>query len=253
MTVAWTAFGAATLGNTDYVVGITAAGVNKKYLGSQFTKNAANLSDMADAVAAFDNIAPTTTLGDLIYSDGTNNVRLGIGTSAQIMGITAGAPDWIDNPGLLIANNLDDLDDLPTALQNLGLSPTDDVTFDTVVASTSATSTSFISTGLNKNSVTNAITAHSGGGQGSSVALTAAINRVTTVAVAADSVKLPAAIAGRMVAVINAAVTNAMNCFPASGDAINALSANTALSIIANKTVIFFCAVNGIWNSVVTA
>ena len=58
---------------------------------------------------------------------------------------------------------------------------------------------------------------------------------------------------GDNVTVINAAASNAMNCFPASGDAINALSANTALSIIANKTVMFVCAVNGIWNSIVTA
>lgn len=99
----------------------------------------------------------------------------------------------------------------------------------------------------------NALTAHSGGGQGSALQLAKQINRVTTVAVSGDSVKLPAAVAGMQVVVINAAASNAMDCFPASGEVINALSADTALSIIADSTVIFFCAVAGIWNSVVTA
>lgn len=252
MSIAWPAFGAATLGDTDYLVGITAAGVNKKFLGSQFTKNANNLSDLADAVTSFGNISPLTTNGDmLIFS--TTNIRLGVGTSAQIMGIATGLPAWIDNPGLLIANNLSDLDNVGDALTNLGLSATDDVAFDTVTATTSMTAPSFISSALNKISAANALTAHSGGGQGSALALTKAINRITTVAAAADSVKLPAAVAGLSVVVTNAAATNAMNCFPASGEVINALSANTALSIVANHTVIFFCAVNGTWNSVVTA
>ncbi len=102
-------------------------------------------------------------------------------------------------------------------------------------------------------STTNALTAHAGGGQGSALALTAYINRVTTVGTAADSVKLPSAKAGASVVVINAAAANAMNVFPTSGDAINALAADAALSVAANKTVLFVCAVDGTWNSIVTA
>jgi len=104
-----------------------------------------------------------------------------------------------------------------------------------------------------KRSAANALTAHVGGGQASALALTSDINRVTTVASAGDSVKLPAAVAGRQVTVMNSAAANAMDCFPQSGEIINALSANTALSIAANKTVIFSCAVDGTWNSVLTA
>lgn len=99
----------------------------------------------------------------------------------------------------------------------------------------------------------NALTAHAGGGQGSALQLAKQINRVTTVATAADSVKLPAALAGRSVVVVNAAAANAMDCFPSVGEIINALSANTALSIAANKTVMFVCAVDGTWNSILTA
>jgi hypothetical protein len=102
-------------------------------------------------------------------------------------------------------------------------------------------------------STTNAITAFAGGGQASAVLLTTVINRVTTVGTAADSVKLPAAVAGLSITVINAAAANAMNVFPATGDAINALAANTALSIVANKTAVFSCAVAGQWHSVLTA
>lgn len=101
----------------------------------------------------------------------------------------------------------------------------------------------------NLTSRTNAITAFAGGGQGSAVALTRYINRVTTVGTAADSVKLPAASAGDSVVVINAAASNSMNVFPATGDAINALSANTALAQAAGVTRLYFCAVAGTWNA----
>lgn len=102
-------------------------------------------------------------------------------------------------------------------------------------------------------SATNGITAFATGGQASAVQLVSNINRVTTVGTAADSVKLPAAVAGLQITVINAAAANSMNLFPATGDNINALSANTALAVAANKTVHAFCAVNGTWNTILTA
>src|SRR5262249_51571665 len=72
-----------------------------------------------------------------------------------------------------------------------------------------ATAAGTITTGgLNTGTAANALTAHAGGGQGSALALTASINRVTTVATAADSVKLPAALAGQSIVVINAAAAN---------------------------------------------
>lgn len=44
-----------------------------------------NLSDVASAVASFNTISPTTTKGDLIASNGTDNVRLPVGTDGQIL------------------------------------------------------------------------------------------------------------------------------------------------------------------------
>ena len=48
------------------------------------------------ATAAFDALAPTTTTGDVMYFNGTDNVRLGIGTAGQALGVNSGAtaPEW---------------------------------------------------------------------------------------------------------------------------------------------------------------
>jgi hypothetical protein len=140
------------------------------------------------------------------------------------------------------ANNLSDVVSASASRTSLGLGSGDSPTF-----------TNLTLTGFYNFSVANALTAHVGGGQGSALALAKGINRVTTVASGGDSVKLPAATAGRALVVINAAASNAMDCFPASGDAINALAADTALSIAADSTVMFFCAVAGTWDSIVTA
>jgi hypothetical protein len=106
--------------------------------------------------------------------------------------------------------------------------------------------------GLYIESVLNGITALAGGAQ-AGTALTRQINRVTTVTTAADSVQLPAATAGKVVTVINAAAANAMAVFPQTGEIINALAANASISVAANKTIMFFCAVAGTWNSLLTA
>jgi hypothetical protein len=101
-------------------------------------------------------------------------------------------------------------------------------------------------------SVSGSLTAYAGGGQANGTALTAYINRVSTVATAADSVKLPAATPGTDAIVINAAA-NSMNVFPATGEYINALSVNTALAVAAGKTVKFVCPVAGRWYALVSA
>ncbi len=46
--------------------------------------------------SAFDALAPTTTQGDVIYHNGSDNVRLAKGTAGQILKMNAGAtaPEW---------------------------------------------------------------------------------------------------------------------------------------------------------------
>lgn len=48
------------------------------------------------ATAAFDALAPTTTVGDMIYHNGSDNIRLAKGTATQVlkMNDTATAPEW---------------------------------------------------------------------------------------------------------------------------------------------------------------
>ena len=50
----------------------------------------------ATATDAFDALAPTTTQGDLIYHNGTDNVRLAKGIASQVLAMNSGAtaPEW---------------------------------------------------------------------------------------------------------------------------------------------------------------
>lgn len=225
-TEAWSAFPSEALEPTDIIVGLR-AGANTQFTLAGVMFGANNLNDVADVQVAFDTISPLTTAGDTLYRDGSNNVHLAIGANTTMMTAVGGIPAWRT---------------VAQTRTNLGLATNSDVTFASLTTS-----------GINVDSNANALTAHAGGGQGSALQLAAAINRVTTVATAADSVKLPAAVAGKSCVVINAAAANAMNVFPASSEVINALSPNAALSVAANKTVMFFCAVNGTWNTIVTA
>lgn len=278
MTIAWSGFpSAVALTGADVLVGLAGGTTNARFLGSSILLVAGNLSNVANAATSFGNISPLTTKGDILWFN-TSNSRLPIGTLNQILAVGASSTvTWVNNPGLLIANNLSDVASSQASFNHISQLTTkgDIVWFDGTNSTRLAvgtlnqilavgaagalgwtstpTFTSITTTGTNTASTTNAITAHSGGGQGSAVALTTTLNRITTVAASGDSVKLPAAIAGKVITVINAAATNPSDCFPSTGDAINALSANTAFSIVANKTVSFSCAVTGIWNSILSA
>lgn len=102
-------------------------------------------------------------------------------------------------------------------------------------------------------SAVNGLTAKAGGGQSGATAITSVINRFTTVGTAADSALLPSAAVGMQVTVVNAAAANSMNVFPATGEVINALAANTAFAVAAGKTCTFYCANAGQWHTVLSA
>lgn len=84
-----------------------------------------------------------------------------------------------------------------------------------------------------------AITAHAGGGQSSAVALTAYWNKLTTVATAADSVKLPDATTATSPVVVQNAGAAAAAVFPITGQKIDSGAANASSSVAVGKTVIF--------------
>lgn len=96
---------------------------------------------------------------------------------------------------------------------------------------------------------TDAITAFAGGGQTNAVLITTPIARVTVVATAADSVKLPPALAGLEVYVINSDSADSMNLYPSTGDTINAIAANSPFAMAANARNHFVCPVDGKWFS----
>jgi hypothetical protein len=71
---------------------ITAAGT---ITASGTTAIAHGGTSATTAIAAFNALAPTTTSGDLIYRTSTGNVRLGIGSSGQLLTASGGLPVWI--------------------------------------------------------------------------------------------------------------------------------------------------------------
>lgn len=104
-------------------------------------------------------------------------------------------------------------------------------------------------------SLTGGIVAHAGGGQGAATPLTSMVNRVATVATAADSVVLPATVANVSIGPITVANAgaNSLNVFPAAGDQINAGGANAAFAVAAGKTATFYSTGAGQWHAVLSA
>lgn len=97
-------------GATGPTTGITIAAAEKclaAWNGSDFVKVGSTLpistvpissggTGQTTATAAFDALAPTTTAGDTMYFNGTDVVRLGIGTAGQALVVNSGAtaPEW---------------------------------------------------------------------------------------------------------------------------------------------------------------
>lgn len=98
-------------------------------------------------------------------------------------------------------------------------------------------------------SYSNALTAHAGGTQAAALLLPSAINNVTTVASAADSVKLPASAAGLNIIVVNSAATNAMQVYGSGTDTINGVATATGVSQAAGTVVTYVCTAAGSWFS----
>lgn len=138
-----------------------------------------------------------------------------------------------------------------------------------VTGTDSSGKNSVVRVGFLSFSNTDTITAFAGGGQTSATQLDSGYNRVTVVATANDSVKLPACISGMrntgssgsparptgnslgmMVVVTNADAADSMNVFPQTGEFINALTVNSAYAMAANKTAAFVCGTAGIWYSI---
>jgi hypothetical protein len=95
-------------------------------------------------------------------------------------------------------------------------------------------------------SATDNITAHAGGGQSSATQLTTQTNRVTVVASAGDSVKLPASAPGLELILINAA-SNPMQVYGLGTDTIDGVATGTGVSQMRGSMTIYTCATAGAW------
>ncbi len=95
--------------------------------------------------------------------------------------------------------------------------------------------------------VSTGLTALAGGGQTGATKLTGNINRITTVATAADSCLLPAGTVGKKVSVYNA-TANSTTIYPQTGESIGTGAANAGFAVGAGKGCTFECVATGLWN-----
>lgn len=147
--------------------------------------------------------------------------------------------------------NNDTLDGIVTAdgFQNLNASFS-------VNAAGGITTSGVTNTGISTSTAANTVTAFAGGGQASATQLTTSNNRVPTVATAADSVKLPLAVAGQTIHLVNGHATNSMQVFGGGTDTINDVATGTGVAQAAGKAATYFCtksAPAGLWYRVLSA
>jgi hypothetical protein len=96
-------------------------------------------------------------------------------------------------------------------------------------------------------SVQTNIAAVNPGAQGTATPLTAMACFIPTIPAGGSGVLLPLAVPGMELSVINQHATLALNAYPQSGQTINALSANTAISVVAQTITMFYCGIAGSW------
>lgn len=104
-------------------------------------------------------------------------------------------------------------------------------------------------------SITTGIVAAPGGTQAAAVALTSAFNSVDTVGTAADSVKLPLAVAGLEIFVCNTTATSAQ-VFGSGTDTINAVATATGVALAGGKNAHYVCITSapaGKWRMILSA
>lgn len=109
------------------------------------------------------------------------------------------------------------------------------------------------------NAVTDALTSYQtvtatpSGTQATSTLLNAANVNITVVATAADGVKLPPAVVGMEISIVNSDAADAAQIFASGSDTINATAGATGVSLAAGAAAIFRCIKAGNWRRFVSA
>ena len=105
-----------------------------------------------------------------------------------------------------------------------------------------------------KKDTNEALTALAGGGQTGAIALNTGFNELTSVASIADSVQLPAAIAGSAVTLINSG-GNASTVYGKEGrtDTIDGTAGATGVSQADGANALYVCVTTGAWHKITGA
>jgi len=97
------------------------------------------------------------------------------------------------------------------------------------------------------------MTATPSGTQATSLLINAANVNITVVATAADGVKLPPAIAGMEISIVNSDAADAAQIFASGTDTINATAGSTGVSLASGAAIILRCIKTGNWRRFVSA
>jgi len=152
-------------------------------------------------------------------------------------------------PGFRLIDGTD-LNSVATEVNN-ALNGTTTVAINGTVGATTPNTgafTSLTSSANTRRSTDSGVTAHAGGGRANAYAITKDITEVATVGSAADSVVLPASVAGMEMIVINDGA-NSMQVFANGTDTIDGTAGATGVAQAAAAKVQYTCYASGLWVS----
>lgn len=134
------------------------------------------------------------------------------------------------------------------------LTGSEQASYDTELANGQTPQTVAIPLDVSSTYIKNAtgITAHAGGGKTSATTLGYGLSNVTTVASAADSVLLPAALPGALAVLVNNGASS-MQVFGQGTDTINGVATGTGVAQAAGITALYVGTVAGAWMRLLSA
>jgi hypothetical protein len=200
------------------------------------------LTTAADWDAEYNEFNAITGTGSVVLSTSPTLVTPALGTPSSgtltsctglpVSGITASTSTALGVGSIELGH----ASDTTLSRSSAGVLAVEGVVVPTVSSTSTLTNKTLTTPVLNSAVVNNnnAVSA-AGSTQGTATALTVDYNVITTVA-ASTGVVLPTATAGRRIVIVNKGA-NTLSIYPATGGAINALSANAAIQVAANGSI----------------
>jgi len=199
------------------------------------TLSATSTITLGGATTSVTTIGTTATTGTTVIGGTTQTgaITLGQSTAAQTLNLATGATATATTKTVNIGT--------------AGVSgSTTTINIGSAVSGANSTTTFG---GFVIDSISAAVSA-AGSTQATATALVSNINNVTVVALAADGVRLPTAVAGMRILVRNSDSADILKIYPATGAQINALGANTSISLAISTSIQLFATSTTQWYSV---